>query len=65
MLERLGDVLYWGACGVALAVLASGALFAVIMFPDSDRWIFAGISAVAAFLVWLVGRSCRYVLAGR
>jgi hypothetical protein len=67
MLARLGDVLYWLGCGIAVVLLACGViLYAVDRDPSAGGWWFPyaviGVLAVAA---WLIGRACRYVLGGR
>jgi hypothetical protein len=64
MLARLGDVLYWAACGLAVLFLLLSA--SVVVFGEGDSRTF-GITwtAVLGVLVWLFGRACRYVLAGR
>ena len=60
---RLGQVIYWGASGVAVLL----ALLAIFEFtrasPDAP---FLGIVfGVIGIGVWLVGRAIVYVLAGR
>jgi hypothetical protein len=64
IVARLGNVLYWTASLVAVAFLVLGGLVAILnRGPDGPfiAAIFIGIGVVA----WLVGRACRYVLAGR
>ena len=67
MAERLGNVLYWTALAVAIPLLLTGALMSYHHYLHgpvySDESII--VAWVAAFLVWLLGRACRYVLAGR
>jgi hypothetical protein len=65
MAERVGNVLYWLGCIVAglTVLLGVGVFFA----SQNQR---EGLSVMAfvfvfAFIAWLVGRACRYVLAGR
>ena len=60
MLAGLGNVLYWTACLLALATLF---LFASVAVHDSHVTLGA-FGVVIALLIWLVGRACRYVLAG-
>lgn len=62
MISRLGDVLYWGFSGLA-AIIVIGILWG---WADNsiNAAIFGVLSALAA-LSWLLGRACRYVLAGR
>jgi hypothetical protein len=67
MLARLGSVLYWFGCGAALIVLAFGGLVAYEErnFAWSSTPATLVVFLVLAGLVWLAGRACRYVLAGR
>jgi hypothetical protein len=63
MPARLGDVLYWSGCVVAgcLALVAF-----VAARNANDTGIIVGVVfAVSALIAWIVGRACRYVLAGR
>jgi len=57
MLTRLGDVLYRTACVLAV-------LFALIisLIPGND---YKPENFIGVVLIWLIGRACRYVLAGR
>ena len=66
MIDRIGNVLYWLACSVAgLTVIAGIAIYASEGRTRSDGLgVLAGF-CVAAFLLWLVGRACRYILSGR
>ena len=63
MATRLGNVLYWLCCILAVVTAAIGAF---VWFnrtePDDVATviIFTGLAAIA----WLIGRGCRYVLAG-
>ncbi len=61
ILARLGNVLYWLGCGLAFAVLALGGIMAN---ADKEGIYIVTTAMVAAVLVWLVGRACRYVLSG-
>lgn len=68
MAARLGNVLYWTGCILALLALIVGTLTAVgdTADPVDYRWyLFALFGAGPALALWLVGRACRYVLAGR
>ena len=68
MAARLGQVLYWVACGISvllclIAVVAFS--FAVLGLGSGSWWqlTVAGLGAiVAAAAVWLIGRAVRYVL---
>jgi hypothetical protein len=64
MAARLGEVLYWGASVIA-GLLMIGAAFAMVFGMGDDRFLMVGFVTVFAIIVWLVGRACRYVLAGR
>jgi hypothetical protein len=62
MLARLGEVLYWAGC--LLAALLVAAAIAYYNFEDIklvELLILIGL----AVIVWMIGRACRYVLAGR
>jgi hypothetical protein len=63
MIERLGNVLYWIACvisGLFLLAAAAGAVFG----HGPDRMFVIGIFAAIALVAWIIGRACRYLLAG-
>jgi hypothetical protein len=64
VVERLGDVLYWGASFVAALLALLAAAVALLNTGPNGPFI-AVIFAFLAVIVWLVGRACRYVLAGR
>lgn len=66
MLERLGNVLYWLGCTVAMLI----ALFAVGMYmaeahSRADGLFVTGFILAFALAAWLTGRALRYILAGR
>lgn len=63
MVARLGDVLYWALSGLSGLIVIFGA-FANLKSHPPD-WETFLIAVAGAFLVWLFGRACRYVLAGR
>ena len=60
MAGRLGNVIYWTACGIAGLSLLPAAVIAIDPGRDSAFWITLYI--VAAVVIWLVGRAARYVL---
>jgi hypothetical protein len=64
MAERLGDVLYALGCIAAGAVMA---LWLVLVWqaPGTRDTVVFIFMAVIAIGLWLVGKACRYVLAGR
>jgi hypothetical protein len=61
---RLGNVLYWGASLIA-GLLGLIAAYAAVFGTGDDRLFIDAMLFVVAVIVWLVGRACRYVLAGR
>lgn len=66
MAARLGRVIYWTGCGMAvIAVLLAGIVFFSWRMPppvEAIEWIIRYLAAAVVF--WLVGRAARYVLAG-
>lgn len=66
MLARLGNVLYWLGCIVAVLIAAAG--FMPYWSEGYARKDGVGVtiaSVVIALIAWVVGRACRYVLAGK
>lgn len=63
MIARLGNVLYWTGCVFAVLIAVGGALIArnETYNPGGEFALFALTAAV----VWVIGRACRYILAGR
>ena len=61
MIARLGNVLYWAACGIAVLL---GALGAYEFFVHRDAAAMVGL-ALFGVIAWLAGRACQYVLAGK
>jgi hypothetical protein len=62
MLARLGNVLYWTGCLLGILLVAA----AVALYsPDYMDRVHSAIYIGLAVVVWLIGRACRYVLAGR
>jgi hypothetical protein len=65
---RLGNVLYWTGCILAIVALIFGAVVHVNDPSDTSQdcvMLFVVLGAVPAVILWLIGRACRYVLAGR
>jgi hypothetical protein len=64
MLPRLGHVLYYLGSGLGAATLVAG-MFILQHGPESDyRWVVHGAFVGGAVLFWLIGRGCKYFLAG-
>jgi len=64
MPTRVGTVLYWAGCLLAAVALLSG-VFALQHGPEYDqRWVVYVASVASAVLFWLIGRACKYFLAG-
>ncbi len=71
MAARLGVVLYWlGNIMAVLAILAGGTVTAIMIRTGNTNdinaapYVGAGI-AITGLIPYLLGRACRYVLAGR
>jgi hypothetical protein len=47
MLERLGHVLYWAGCVLAILTIAIGAFLSFAMVEQSDVW-FVGVIALSS-----------------
>lgn len=62
MLARLGDVIYWGASGIAILLgIVVAASFATGTQNTGAGWYIIGGFGL---ILWLVGRAARYVLGG-
>ena len=59
MLQRLGNVIYWTASGLALLVFFFGVFLNIRgeVVSSVELLVFAG-------LIWLAGKVARYVLVG-
>jgi hypothetical protein len=64
MAARLGEVLYWAATMIAALALVL-AVYATVAGRGADRFFPIGVIVAFGVLGWLLGRACRYVLAGR
>jgi hypothetical protein len=64
MVARLGQVLYWAACAIAVFWLILG-LFGVFTRETLEPWNDIPVFIGGAILIWLIGRAVRYVLAGK
>ena len=65
MLARLGNVLYWTAAALSVLIVVVGIPAGLNEAPPNARWSLIAVFFVIAGVVWLLGRACRYVLAGR
>jgi hypothetical protein len=71
MLARLGNVLYWTCCIIAVAIIAVPFLawwsnpLPLRLWWDASNFVPTLVFDVAALIVYLMGRACRYVLADR
>jgi hypothetical protein len=65
MLARLGNVLYWLGCILAALIITAAIVewFGEAQYR-SNGWAIVFEFAVFAFVVWVIGRMCRYVLSG-
>ncbi|SDJ43385.1 hypothetical protein SAMN05216338_104956 [Bradyrhizobium sp. Rc2d] len=71
MAARLGNVLYWiGNILLVLTILVAATVAVTMIRSDNPNdvngapYVGAGI-AIAGLIPYLLGRACRYVLAGR
>jgi hypothetical protein len=65
MIARLGDVIYWTACGiVAFYVVATGVVI-LTKGIDPGGWNFYGEGAAGLLGFWLFALGIRYVLSGK
>jgi hypothetical protein len=73
MREQAGEVSGWMEKGLAIVILLGTALFVFILnvnerFVHADTgtyWTTIVVGCVSAALVFLIGHSLRYILAGR
>ena len=63
MIARLGQVLYWAACAVAVYIAGLG--IAVWHGNSTRSWVGLIYPVGTSLLVWLAGRALLYILAGR
>jgi hypothetical protein len=64
MAPRLANKLYWTAC--VLAALWALFVFAIDAKQLHPNWtISTPIATGGAFVIWIIGRAARYVLAGK
>jgi hypothetical protein len=63
MIARLGIVIYWFGCLLAVAALLGGGYG--FLHPANDPWVPLLWGVAFAVVFWLIGRACLFVLAGR
>ena len=63
MLERLGDILYWLGCGIAVLFVAMDV--ASLVWGEGDRTTTIIFGFLMSVLSWLAGWVLRYILTGR
>jgi hypothetical protein len=61
MATRLGQILYWAACGIAIVWLVMVLMRHVGAVDRRD--VIIGVAGAA--LAWLIGRAAKYILVGR
>jgi hypothetical protein len=65
MVARLGNVLYWAACVLAVGWLAFW-LYAIRMNGGrGDTGLGLAVTFGGAAVIWLIARATRYVLTGK
>ena len=63
MIARLGQVVYWACDAIAVCIVGLMAYSHVYVRPlDQDGALFFG---AVALVIFLFGRACLYILAGR
>jgi hypothetical protein len=61
MNNRLGNVVYWTACGGAILLIALGG--SSLRWGDGGLRLFSGpLILVFATAIWLLGRTVKYIL---
>lgn len=64
MAARLGYVLYWASCILAVLAVAAGFGIASTMIQQADVNLFRGVGVAAGALIWLAGRGLKYIFSG-
>lgn len=66
MIDRLGHVLYWAGCGIAIIVAIGGiAIVAASERNPQAIGIVLTSFGLCAAACWLAGRACLYVFSGK
>ena len=63
MVARLGNVIYWAACGAAVLNFFYWVWLALTAHVEPTTTIIFG--AIISLVVWLIGRAALYILAGK
>ena len=69
-IQRLGHVLYWAGCGAA-GLLVLACIAGIVIAIQNERnvaetiGLAAGFTLIPALASWLIGRACKYILAGK
>lgn len=61
MIGRLGNVLYWVGSAISALIIIGGIVLVLNRTLNLVDFIFL---ALAAVVVWITGRGCRYILCG-
>jgi len=62
---RLGVVLHWASLIIATVLVGAAGLILTQMKPGNDFILLvSGVLGVSAVIVWLIGKSLRYILTG-
>jgi hypothetical protein len=61
---RKGRLLYWVGSGLAAVALVSGVFILQHGLDQDYRWGVYVVSIGSAVVFWLLGRACKYFLAG-
>lgn len=64
MAARMGRVLYWMGCIIAVLLVLLSVFFALL--AETNNGVVGALTAFIpyAVLAWVIGRACRYFLAG-
>ena len=65
MLARLGQVIYWTACGLAALIVVIVAFNCRTIGGDINWWAVGAGVCIAGLVVWLLGRATLYVLSAK
>lgn len=65
MAARIGQALYW--MGTIVAVLLVGLSIFFALLAETNNGVIGALTAFVpyAVLAWVIGRACRYFLAGK